>query len=144
MRKLLTLTFALSLIAACVCLAEAEREVNITISPDTVVLEEDIQAYLLTVHAEIAYSAVETDSVMLDGVTASLVKADSRGELVAKFYMSKSILQEGTVTLTLTGQLKEDGSFSGSDEICVINKMEGGPGSDKRQNQKGNQEGQKE
>ena len=142
MRKLLTLTFTLSLIAACVCLAEAEREVNIAISPDTVVLEEQGQTVLLTVHAEIAYSAVQTDSVKLDGVEASLVKYDSRGELVAKFIMGN--LSEGTVTLILKGQLKDGTYFSGSDEICVINKMEGGPGSDKRQNQKGNREGPKD
>ena len=142
MRKLLTLAFTLSLITACVCLAEAEREVNMTISPDTVVLEELGQTVLLTVHAEIAYSAVSTSTVKLNNVVASLVKYDSRGELVAKFNMSN--LPEGTVTLKLTGELKDGTAFSGSDDICVIIKMEGGPGSDKRQNQKGNREGPKD
>ena len=142
MRKLLTLTLAISLVAACVCLAEADREVNITISPDTLVLEEDIQSYLVTVHAEIAYSIVDTGSVLLDGIKASLVKPDSRGELVAKFVISD--LQHGPLTLTLTGQLKDGTTFSGSDEIWVNDKKDGGPGSDRGKNQKGNQEGQKD
>jgi hypothetical protein len=139
MRRLLILILALSLVAAGLCFAEADREVNITISPDTLVLEDGQQEYLVTVHAEIAYSLVDTASVTLNGISAELTKPDSRGELVAKFIIGG--LTEGRLDLILKGQLKDGDTFSGSDDIWVIDKEDGGPGSERGKNQKGNREG---
>ena len=140
MRRLLTLILALSLVAAGLCFAEADTEVNITISPDTLVLEDGQEEYVVTVHAEIAYSLVDTATVKLnDNISAELTKPDSRGELVAKFKIGN--LTEGRLVLILTGQLNDGDTFSGSDDIWVVEKEGGGPGSERGKNQKGNQEG---
>lgn len=136
MKKLLTLTLALLLVAVFVHQAIAATTVTVVISPDTVVLEENVSEYVLTAHVGIAYDSVLPDSVELDGIPAYRVKPDLRGELVAKFYVPISESQVGQVTFTLTGATVDD-TFSGSDTISVIKKKDGGPGSDKHKNQKG-------
>jgi hypothetical protein len=102
--------------------ARAETEpaaVDIVVSPSSVFL--DSQGTWVTVHAEIAYSAVVGATVTLDGIPVVFTKADNRGEFVAKFDLDqvKSRLEPGTVTLTLFGETKDGGTFVGSDEITV-------------------------
>jgi hypothetical protein len=144
MKKLLTLTLFLA--AVCVPLAVAATiQVTVGVSPDTIVLQEGVEEYGLTVHAEIPYHSVDT--VVLDDGTnvydPYLTKPDLRGELVAKFRIPAENLQKGTLLLTLSGTIVDStDTFSGSDEIWVIEKNDGGPGSDKHQNQNGNREGQ--
>jgi hypothetical protein len=91
----------------------------ITISPNTLVLSKD-QA-CVTVHTNIAIGAVQRDSVLLEGIAPYLTKADSCGDLVAKFSEDavKSILEEGQATLTLTGLLADGTEFSASDTVTV-------------------------
>jgi hypothetical protein len=108
--------FALTLVAR----AETEpRVVDIVVSPSTVYLSS--QGVWVTVHAEIAYSAVAGATVTLDGIPVVFTKADNRGEFVAKFDLDevKPVLEEGTVTLTLAGRTKDDEAFVGTDEITV-------------------------
>ncbi|UCF42630.1 MAG: hypothetical protein JSV99_08510 [Planctomycetota bacterium] len=143
MKKVLTLTLFLA--AVCVPLAvAADILVTINVSPDTIVLEEGVDEHGLTVHAEISYHSV-ADVVLDDGTNVYdpyLTKPDLRGELVAKFRIPAGNLEKGTLPLLLSGTTVGGDTFYGSDEIWVIEKNDGGPGSDKHQNQNGNREGQ--
>jgi len=143
MKKLILSTVVLILAFACICPAQ-DLLVRMIISPDTVVLEENVQEYMLTVHAEIRLSAVDPATVTLGiGDLVSLF-ADSRGELVAKFLVSKTDLPVGTLNLTLTGDYIIDGqagTFVGEDDISIIRKAaKDGPGDKERKNREGNQE----
>ena len=91
----------------------------ITISPSTLVLDSYYAA--VTVHSNIPIGLVECDSLLLEGIVPALTKADSRGELVAKFYSDevKAVVEPGYATLTLTGVLADGTPFAASDTIEV-------------------------
>ena len=95
----------------------------ITISPKMLVLSHDSCG--VTVHTNIAIGLVARDSLLLEGIAPYLTKADSRGELVAKFdaddVKDLDIVQPGQVTLTLKGRLVDDSGspFAASDTIRV-------------------------
>jgi len=110
---LLTLTFS----------AHADSElmtVDMVVSPSNVYL--DSQGVWVTVHADIPYSEVTGVSVTLNGISVAITKSDSRGDLVAKFYLDdvKAELPTGRVTLRLFGETEQDGTFEGFDEIVVM------------------------
>ena len=92
---------------------------QIYIAPHTLVLSSNV--IWVTVHTNISLGAVYTDTVTLDGVDARFCKADSRGNLVAKFTLDsiRPIVEPGSVTLTLTADLKVGGQFVASDTITV-------------------------
>lgn len=96
------------------------EEYCITISPNTLVLNSESQ--VVTVHSNIPYVSVDTVSLTLDGISATYTKADTCGDLVVKFESGdiKDIVKPGEVTLTLSGKLKDNSSFSASDTITVI------------------------
>jgi hypothetical protein len=150
MKRLLMMTFVLFVAAVVVHMAVADEVVDVLISPDTIVLEDGVDEYLLTVHAAISYGAVDTTSLVLqgDGVETVLrgTKPDSRGELVANFYISGPGDDSlGPLVLTLEGVYGDPPMpFSGSDTIHVIDKDDGGPGEDERQNREGDRVGQQE
>lgn len=91
----------------------------ITISPNTLVLSSDVPC--VTVHTNIAIGLVDRSSLQLEGIAPYLTKADSRGELVAKFHADsvKSVVDLGQVELTLTGLLADGSAFAASDTITV-------------------------
>lgn len=91
----------------------------ITISPKTLVLSGDVPC--VTVHSNIAIGLVDRASLQLEGISPYLTKADSRGELVAKFRASavKSVVEPGQVTLTLTGLFADGTTLAASDTITV-------------------------
>jgi hypothetical protein len=99
--------------------------VPIYISPHTLVLDSAVTC--VTVHADIPLSAVDTSSLQLNGLVPYAVFDDSRGLLVAKFYIAEvaAIVAPPSAKLTLTGMaLNEEGDefdvpFSGSDTIVV-------------------------
>jgi len=93
--------------------------VDIVVSPSNIVLSSE--GVWVTVHAEIAYSAVYGAGVTLDGVPVSVTKADSRGEFVAKFDLDavREKLEPGVVTLTLRGTTASGETFVGSDTVRV-------------------------
>jgi hypothetical protein len=97
----------------------ADIEINIIVQPKTLVL--DSESEWLTVHTDIALSAVDTTSLTLNGLAVSWTKADAKGNLVAKFDINevKAMVVPGDVVFVLDG-LKNDGvSFSGTDTIPV-------------------------
>lgn len=73
----------------------------------------------LTVHTNIALSAVVPGTIALDGVAATGVFADSLGHFVAKFAIADLNLTPGPAILTLTGAFKDGGDFSATDEVVV-------------------------
>lgn len=99
--------------------AQSPMDVHIDIAPHTIVLSS--AAECVTVHAEIALSAVDAGSVRLEHLTPYLVKADSRGELVAKFDSEavKAIVAPPSATMTLTGMTKDGQPFSGTATVAV-------------------------
>jgi hypothetical protein len=98
----------------------AKLDVEIVVSPNVLDLESN--GVWVTVHAEIPYASVVGVSVQLGGIPVEIVKADSRGVLVARFLLDdvNAILTPAPKVLTLTGATKEGGVFSGADEILVI------------------------
>ena len=105
-------------------MASAQTEITIDVAPN--VLNIASEGTVVTVHTDIAYSAVEGASVQLNGIDIAWWKSDSRGQFVAKFNMEEvtelvthDILELGDITLTLTGE-STLGAFSGSQVISVI------------------------
>ena len=94
----------------------------IQVSPNVLNLQNNGQ--VVTIHTDIKYPDVEASTVYLNGVLISSYKADNRGDFVAKFLMDaiKGLpLKIGELnTLQLVGSTG-DGTFSGSQEILVIN-----------------------
>lgn len=95
-------------------------DLPIVVSPNVINLE--AEGIWVTVHAEIPYSEVAATTVYLEDIEVEVVKSDARGELVAKFLLDdvKEILKVGENELTLTGTTYDGDSFSGTDEILVI------------------------
>lgn len=98
-----------------------ELTVPIVIAPSTINLQAG--GTWVTVHAEIAYSAVNAATVTLDGIPVKTTFADNRGELVAKFLVGdvRGIVKPGTTPqLTLSGTTDDGDTFSGTDMVRVI------------------------
>jgi hypothetical protein len=101
--------------------AAADIGIDITVSPNVINIASS--STVVTVHTDIAYSAVAGATVELNGIGISWWKSDSRGYFVAKFKASevKGIVEPGsTATLTLRGYTKSGDAFSGSDSVAVI------------------------
>ena len=99
----------------------AAEEIEITVSPHVINIAS--ASTVVTVHTDIAYSAVAGATVELSGVPIDWWKSDSRGYFVAKFKAGevKGIVEPGTTaTLTLSGETKLGEEFSGSDDVDVI------------------------
>lgn len=101
----------------------AQTAITIEVAPNVLNLSNNAQ--VVTVHTDLAYSAVQASTVYLNDIEISSWKADDRGNFVAKFRMLavKNLpLYIGEYnTLTLTGKTTSGASFSGSTEIKVIN-----------------------
>ena len=101
--------------------ANAGEGISISVSPHTLVLSLD--RGLVTVHSNIPFGTVIGDSLELNGIEPDFIKADSRGELVAKFDCDavKALVEPGqeNLVLTLSGELANDTYFEASDTISV-------------------------
>ena len=125
MKKLVTI--ALLLVVGLGSLSWANKacetpdgEFNIMISPNTLILSSLCDT--ITVHSNIPYGAVVTESVAIEGVDVPYTKADSLGDLVAKIGVDDlaGFLQPGqSVTLTLSGLLVDGTEFSVGGIITV-------------------------
>ncbi len=113
---------ALALVLSPLKAADATVPVVVQCSPATVVLGACAIGDCMTVHAAIPLSVVDTTApVTLNGLPAYLLKADNRGDLVAKFKLSElqALLAAPTTTLTLTGVTIDGVEFAGSDTVRV-------------------------
>jgi hypothetical protein len=100
--------------------------ITIDVSPSVLNLQN--KGEVVTIHTNIAYSLVAGSTVSLNGIEISWWKSDDRGYFVAKFLMSdvknlSGIVIGGYNTLTLNGVTKDGVSFTGSEEIKVINNI---------------------
>ncbi len=97
----------------------ADLEITIKVTPRVLVL--DSEGTLVTVHTDIAYYAVDTASLTLNGIPIAWTKADARGNLVAKFNQDdvKDIVAPPSVALELSGTTTDGTSFSGTDTIVI-------------------------
>ena len=96
------------------------QEIQIQIAPSTLNLTH--QGTWVTVHADIAYSIVDTATVELNGIEVVSTFADDCGNLVAKFNADdvKAILEPGSAVLTLKGTTKDRVPFLGEDAIRIV------------------------
>ena len=109
----------------------AAEPIVITIDVSPSVLNLQNKGEVVTVHTNIAYSIVSGSTVSLNGIEISWWKSDDRGYFVAKFLTSDvknlpGLVIGGYNTLTLNGVTKEGVSFTGSEEIKVINNIPAG------------------
>jgi hypothetical protein len=101
----------------------AEIPIQIDVAPN--VLNIQSQGEIVTVHTDIAYSAVVGASVYLNGVGIEWWKADARGNFVAKFVMEEiktldGLIIDGYNVLVLNGFTTDGDTFIGEQEIKVI------------------------
>jgi hypothetical protein len=97
--------------------------IEIQVSPATLNLQN--QGSWVTVHTDIAYSAVAGASVTLNDVEIEWWKSDNQGNFVAKFVIGdikglESLKIGEYNTLTLFGVTNDEVEFSGSADIMVI------------------------
>ena len=97
----------------------ADMDISIIVQPKVLVIGSDSE--WLTIHTDISLSAVDTGSLMVNGLAVSWTKADAKGNLVAKFDVNevKAMVAPGDVTFELTGLTNDGTSFSGTDTVCV-------------------------
>lgn len=101
----------------------SQTTIDIQVSPNVLNLQNNGQ--VVTVHTDIAYSTVDAETVMMNGIVIDSWKADDNGFFVAKFIMSEIVglpLNIGDYNdLTLTGSTYSGEAFTGTDQILVIN-----------------------
>ncbi len=94
--------------------------IDIQIAPATINL--NLEGPLVTVHADIAYNKVDTNTLKLNDVPASYTYSDDRGNLVAKFdpTLIRETVDQPEETLTFTGKMLVGSNFTGEYTIRVI------------------------
>jgi len=103
--------------------AALSADIQIDVAPN--VLNIQSEGVIVTVHTDIAYSAVEGATVYLNGVAIKYWKADARGNFVAKFDMDEIKTLDGLIiddynTLVLNGYTTDGDTFIGEQDIRVI------------------------
>ena len=98
-------------------------DTQIDVAPN--VLKIQSQSVVVTVHTDIAYSAVVGSTVFLNGVEINHWKSDARGNFVAKFLSDEIKTLDGLIiddynTLVLTGYTTDSQAFIGEQDIKVI------------------------
>ena len=101
-------------------------DIQIDVAPN--VLNIQSESVVVTVHTDIAYSAVVGSTVFLNGVEISHWKSDARGNFVAKFLSDEIKTLDGLIiddynTLVLTGYTADSEAFIGEQDIKVIDVM---------------------
>ena len=100
---------------------------EITVSPNVINIAS--ASTIVTIHTDLPYSLVVGATVTLNDLKISWWKSDDRGYFVAKFLSDevkalaevKDAGADGTlVTLTLEGTLVDGETFSGTDDVKVI------------------------
>lgn len=98
-------------------------DISIDVAPN--VLNIQSESVIVTVHTDIAYSAVVGSSVFLNDVAINYWKSDDRGNFVAKFLSNEIKTLDGLIigdynTLVLTGYDIDGEAFIGTQDIKVI------------------------
>lgn len=101
----------------------SQEIIEIQVSPN--ILNIQSNGVVVTIHTDIAYSAVNASTVTMNGVEIQSWKADNGGFFVAKFNMDDiKDLEELEVgnynTFTLEGITISEGTFSGAEDVMVI------------------------
>lgn len=93
--------------------------VPIQVSPATLVLGAPCE--WVTIHADIAYSLVDRETIDLNGVPAAVVFADTQGNLVAKFPFGtiEALAAPPEIALTFNGATDAGEPFVGTAVIPV-------------------------
>ena len=103
--------------------AYSQTTIEIQVSPNVLNLQNNGE--VVTVHTDLAYSTVDAETVSMNGIVINSWKADDQGNFVAKFLMSEIVglpLNIGDYNeLTLTGVTYSGETFTGTDQILVIN-----------------------
>lgn len=121
MRIVCSLGFGLALLVSAAPTVATAGDVVVAVAPQTLLLS-SVQGGEITVHATIAYSKVDKSSVTLNDIPVKWTKADSRGELVAKFDEAavKAIVSAPSAVLTLKGVTVDGEAFEGSATVRVV------------------------
>ena len=124
--KKLSLLFTLVMIVVMNPVTLLSQDIEIQVSPNILNLQSN--GVVVTIHTDVAYSLVDASTVTLNGVVIQSWKADDQGNFVAKFNMDeiKDLpgLEIGEYnTLTLEGSTSSGESFTGSEEVLVINNV---------------------
>lgn len=122
---ILCLALGLSGLPATPAVAQDVLTINMKVSPNAIVPVS--QGGCVSVHADIAYSAVVPGSIQLTiddnptVITPYLVFADLQGNLVAKFNLEvlKGMVEPPKAEFRMTGDLVIGGTFSGTDDVAV-------------------------
>jgi len=103
----------------------AQDVIDIQVSPNVLNLQN--QGQVVTIHTDISYGLVVGSSVTLNGVEIDHWKSDNQGNFVAKFLMSaiKNLpLNIGDYnTLTIIGMKTNGETFTGLEDILVVNNV---------------------
>ncbi len=107
-----------------------DEVIDIQVSPSTILLNWKAKGDVrVTVHADVSYGFFNEIlpgdlSVELDGVFATYIYSDARGDLVAKFPYDeiKNMVENetGTATLSLKAVAEDGTIYSGSDDVRVV------------------------
>jgi hypothetical protein len=119
MKRIMLGLCAFCLVLSVLSITALADEIAVKVSPNAIVIESD--GAWVTVHTDIALSAVDTSTLTLNGVEVAWTKADAKGNLVAKFTQAdiKPIIAPPEATLELAGMTKAGVEFSGSDTVLV-------------------------
>jgi hypothetical protein len=119
MRMLVPVLCALFVFAMVGHAAAPTLSVEIQVAPATIVLKAPCN--WVTIHADIAYSNVQKDSVKINGLDPSSVFADDCGNLVARIAFDEitPIVSPPSAEIVLTGVTTDGVAFGGSDTVRV-------------------------
>jgi hypothetical protein len=124
MKTLVLLVVGLVLLVALAVTATGDDTVvlDIVVAPSTLLLGSS-EGGLVAVHTDIAFGAVNTSSVRLDGIPTTRVKADNCGSFVGFFNEAKvkALVAPPEATLAMTGVTKDGTGFIGWDTVVVKN-----------------------
>jgi hypothetical protein len=98
-------------------------DIQIDVAPNVLNLQSE--SVVVTVHTDIAYSAVVGSDVYLNGVEINHWKSDARGNFVAKFLSEEIKTLDGLIiddynSLVMTGYTTDGDAFIGEQDIKVI------------------------
>jgi hypothetical protein len=103
-----------------------QEEIEIQVSPSILNLQSN--GVVVTIHTDIPFSQVSAQTVSMNGLEIDSWKSDNQGFFVAKFDMDEVKELEGLEigeynTLTLNGLKVSGDTFTGSEDVLVINNI---------------------